>query len=101
MSTTTDAGFKPVEFSLSYKFTWGLAALGTSLISGIYGAMLPIFYQDYLGLAARWIAIASAAYDVFRISAFTAWVPVHFCLAIACGWFGGWLVSRHPLDEEL
>lgn len=68
MSTTasTAAGFKPVEFSFSYKFTWGLAALGTSLIAGIYGAMLPIFYQDYLGLAARWIAIASAAYAIWN-----------------------------------
>ncbi len=52
----------PAKLSLGYKFTWGIAALGTSLISGIYGALLPIFYQDYLGLAARWIATASFIY---------------------------------------
>lgn len=34
----------PVKLSLGYKVTWGIAALGTSLISGIYGALLPIFY---------------------------------------------------------
>jgi len=45
---------------------WGVAALGTSLISGTYGALLPIFYQDYLGLSARWIAIASAIYAVWN-----------------------------------
>ena len=65
-TTSTAAVIKPVQFSLGYKFTWGLAALGTSLISGIYGAMLPIFFQDYLGLAARWIAIASAIYAIWN-----------------------------------
>lgn len=45
---------------------WGIAALGTSLISGTYGALLPIFYQDYLGLEARWIAIASVIYAVWN-----------------------------------
>ena len=49
-----------------YKFMWGLASLGTTLISGIYGALLPIFYQDYLGLTARWIGLASAIYAVWN-----------------------------------
>lgn len=49
-----------------YKFMWGLAALGTTLISGIYGALLPIFYQDYLGLTARWIGLASIIYAVWN-----------------------------------
>lgn len=39
---------------------------GTSLISGIYGALLPIFYQDYLGLAAKWIATASLIYAIWN-----------------------------------
>ncbi len=52
--------------SRGFKFTWGIAALGTSLISGTYGALLPIFYQDYLGLAARWIALASGIYAVWN-----------------------------------
>lgn len=49
-----------------YKFMWGLASLGTTLISGIYGALLPIFYQDYLGLTARWIGLASILYAVWN-----------------------------------
>jgi len=56
----------PVKLSLGYKVTWGIAALGTSLISGIYGALLPIFYQDYLGLAAKWIATASFIYAIWN-----------------------------------
>lgn len=56
----------PVHLSRSYKVIWGVAALGTSLISGTYGALLPIFYQDYLGLSARWIAIASIVYAIWN-----------------------------------
>jgi glycoside/pentoside/hexuronide:cation symporter, GPH family len=56
----------PVKLSLSYKVIWGVAALGTSFVSGTYGALLPIFYQDYLGLAARWIALASFIYAVWN-----------------------------------
>ncbi len=55
-----------LHLSLSYKVVWGLAALGTSLISGIYGALLPIFYQDYLGLGSRWIAVASFIYAIWN-----------------------------------
>ena len=51
---------------LSTKIIWGLASLGLTMISGIYGSLLPIFYQDYLGLAARWIGIASIAYAVWN-----------------------------------
>ena len=29
---------------------WGLASFGGQIIAGIYGALLPIFYIDYLGL---------------------------------------------------
>lgn len=36
----------PARLSLGYKVTWGIAALGTSLISGIYGALLPIFFTS-------------------------------------------------------
>jgi GPH family glycoside/pentoside/hexuronide:cation symporter len=55
-----------VKFSPGYKVVWGLAALGTSLISGVYGALLPIFYQDYLGLTAKWIALASGIYAIWN-----------------------------------
>jgi GPH family glycoside/pentoside/hexuronide:cation symporter len=66
MAIQVSAGKGPVKLSLGYKTIWGVAALGTSLISGIYGALLPIFYQDYLGLAAKWIAIASAVYAIWN-----------------------------------
>jgi GPH family glycoside/pentoside/hexuronide:cation symporter len=57
---------EPKRLSFSYKFYWGVAALGTSLISGIYGGLLTIFYQDYLGLSARWIGIAATVYAVWN-----------------------------------
>lgn len=66
MSTSTTTNPSPIKLSFNFKLVWGLAALGTSLISGIYGALLPIFYQDYLGLAARWITLASAVYAVWN-----------------------------------
>lgn len=56
----------PVRLSVGYKVVWGIASLGTSLISGTYAALLPIFYQDYLGLQARWIAIASVIYAAWN-----------------------------------
>ena len=55
-----------VKLTLRYKFFWGIAALGTALISGTFGALLPIFYQDYLGLQAGWIATASLIYAVWN-----------------------------------
>lgn len=63
MTATT---FSPPRLSLSYKFIWGLASLGTALVAGTFGALLPIFYQDYLGLTARWIAVASAIYALWN-----------------------------------
>lgn len=63
MNSTSD---RPKKLSKSYKTIWGVASLGTTLISGTYGALLPIFYQDYLGLSASWIAIASAIYAIWN-----------------------------------
>jgi GPH family glycoside/pentoside/hexuronide:cation symporter len=63
---TTSGGHTPVKFTLGYKVIWGIASLGTSLVAGVYGALLPIFYQDYLGLAARWISIASLIYALWN-----------------------------------
>lgn len=57
---------EPIKFSFSYKFVWGLAALGTSLISGIYGGLLTIFYQDYLGLNATYIGLAATIYAIWN-----------------------------------
>jgi GPH family glycoside/pentoside/hexuronide:cation symporter len=64
--TSQSTSYAPVQLSSGYKVVWGFAALGTSLISGIFGALLPIFYQDYLGLSARWIALASGIYAVWN-----------------------------------
>lgn len=58
--------YQPVRLSLGYKTIYGIASFGLSIIAGIYGALLPIFYQDYLGLAARWIAVASIIYAVWN-----------------------------------
>lgn len=59
-------GTSAARLSLGYRVQWGVAALGTSIVSGTYGALLPIFYQDYLGLTARWIAIASTIYAIWN-----------------------------------
>jgi GPH family glycoside/pentoside/hexuronide:cation symporter len=58
----------PVQSRLTFstKVMYGLASLGTATISSIYAALLPIFYQDYLGLTARWIGIASLAYALWN-----------------------------------
>lgn len=65
-SATGRATGEPVKLSFGYKVLWGVAALGTALVSGTYGALLPIFYQDYLGLTARWIAVASTIYAIWN-----------------------------------
>ena len=57
---------RPAKLSFGYKISWGTAALGTSLISGIYGGLLTIFYQDYLGLSAKWIGIAATIYAIWN-----------------------------------
>jgi len=54
------------RLNFSTKFFYGLASLGTATVSSIFAALLPIFYQDYLGLSARWIGIASAIYAVWN-----------------------------------
>lgn len=48
------------------KLYYGLASLGTATIASIFGALLPIFYQDYLGVSARWIGIAAALYAAWN-----------------------------------
>jgi GPH family glycoside/pentoside/hexuronide:cation symporter len=48
------------------KLFYGFASLGSATVASIFAALLPIFYQDYLGLSARWIGIASAIYAVWN-----------------------------------
>ena len=62
--TTTAAA--PVRLSRNYKIIWGVASLGMSLISGTYGALLPIFYQDYLGLTSYWIGLGAGIYAIWN-----------------------------------
>ncbi len=50
---TTQSSAQGVQLKFSTKLFYGLASLGASTISGIYAALLPIFYQDYLGVSAR------------------------------------------------
>jgi len=64
--SSTSAARTPARLSLGYKVIWGVASLGTSTISGIFGALLPIFYQDYLGLSAGWFGVAAMIYAVWN-----------------------------------
>jgi GPH family glycoside/pentoside/hexuronide:cation symporter len=54
------------HLSVGYKIVFGIGALGSNLIAGVYSALLPIFYQDYLGLTAGWIATASLVYALWN-----------------------------------
>ena len=102
---------EPARFGTCYTIIWGLAELGKSLVYGTFGALLPIFYQDYLGLEARWIGIASIIYAIWnaindplfgyitdstrsrrgrripylRFTAPFSWADVHPCVACAAG----------------
>jgi GPH family glycoside/pentoside/hexuronide:cation symporter len=61
-----DSGRSAPRLTAGFKLAWGLASLGQSVIAGVFGALLPIFYQDYLGLGARWIGLASGIYAVWN-----------------------------------
>jgi GPH family glycoside/pentoside/hexuronide:cation symporter len=50
----------------NFKFFWSLASLGSSLLSGIFAAMLPMFFQDYLGLASSYISLAALIYAIWN-----------------------------------
>lgn len=54
------------RINFSTKMFYGLASLGMGTVSSIFAALLPIFYQDYLGLSARWIGIASIVYALWN-----------------------------------
>lgn len=56
----------PIKLTLGYKVIWGIAGLGTALISGTFGALTTIFYQDYIGLGAGWIALAMGIYAIWN-----------------------------------
>jgi glycoside/pentoside/hexuronide:cation symporter, GPH family len=54
------------KIPFKFKLFFGLSSLGALTISGTYASLLTIFYQDYLGLPARWIGIASIAYAIWN-----------------------------------
>lgn len=56
----------PQNFSMKYILAWGLLSFGSSIISGTYAALLPIFYQDYLGLDSKLILISSIVYAIWN-----------------------------------
>lgn len=56
----------PVKLSLSYKVMWGVAGLGTALISGTFGALMTIFYQNFIGLEAGWFSLAMLIFAVWN-----------------------------------
>ncbi len=66
MTATTAPTASPVRLSRSYKVVWGLAALGTSTISGTFAALLTIFYQDYLGLDKNLYGLAWIIYGIWN-----------------------------------
>ena len=37
-----------------------------AVIAGVFGGMQVIFYQDYLGLSAKWITIAATIYAIWK-----------------------------------
>ncbi|MFW9951662.1 MAG: MFS transporter [Candidatus Thorarchaeota archaeon] len=59
------------KFSKRMRVNWAMASFGGSLISGIYGALLPIFYIDYLGLVENaaviyWIQVIYVIVNAFN-----------------------------------
>ncbi|HEX9018798.1 MAG TPA: MFS transporter [Anaerolineaceae bacterium] len=66
MAVKTSSSSGPIHLNLSYKVVWGLAALGTNVISGTYGALLTIFYQDYLGLSKNLFSLAWIIYGIWN-----------------------------------
>ena len=63
---TSQSLLHPVKLSFKTKLFYGVASLGSATISGVYAALLPIFYQDYIGLSSRWITIASLIYAIWN-----------------------------------
>jgi len=60
------SSLQAVKLSFKTKFFYGVASLGSATISGIYAALLTIFYQDYIGMSSRWIGIAMIIYAVWN-----------------------------------
>jgi len=66
MQTEYIQSLQPAPVKASTRVYYSLATLGMATVSGIYSALLTIFYQDYLGLPARWIGIAFGIYAVWN-----------------------------------
>ena len=57
---------KPITFSNRYKMLWGIGSFGTNIISNSYAALLIIFFQDYLGLSHKLMALAALIYAIWN-----------------------------------
>lgn len=66
MQTEYNHSLQSAPVKASTRVYYGLASLGMATVSGIYSALLTIFYQDYLGLPAKWIGIAFGIYAVWN-----------------------------------
>ncbi len=66
MQTELSQAYQPTPVKSSTRIYYSLATLGMATVSGIYSALLTIFYQDYLGLPAKWIGIAFGIYAVWN-----------------------------------
>jgi len=54
------------QVPIKTRIYYGLAGMGMAIVSGIYAVLLTIYYQDYLGLGANWIALAMGIYAVWN-----------------------------------
>lgn len=66
MIVMTELQLTPRKFSRGYKLTWSLANFGTSIVSGVYGALLLNFFQGYLDLSASLFGTASFIYAIWN-----------------------------------
>ena len=67
--TSEKLSLTPPKFNTKQRIHWGLASFGGAIISGTYGSLLSIFYEDYLGLVGPYaylVVIMSIAYAVWN-----------------------------------
>lgn len=66
MSALETTPSQSLKVPLKTRLYYSLATLGMAAVSGIYSVLLTIYYQDYLGLEARWITLAMLIYAIWN-----------------------------------